>query len=198
MAKLLRIDSSALGTGASFSRQLTGEFAELWLQRHPDGEVIARDLANTALAPITANWIAAARYGQGDPSVLDLSEELIAELEQADEYVIGVPTYNLSIPAVLKLWIDQVVRAGRTFSYAGGKPKGLLAGKKATFLIASGGVYEQNHVEPYLRALFGFIGVTDVHFIYAAGTAKANTGVPRDIILQPARTSLQAAATMGV
>jgi FMN-dependent NADH-azoreductase len=197
MATLLRIDSSALGDGASFSRELTGEYAGLWQNNHPGGTVITRDLAATELRPVNSAWIAAARQGKGDPSVLALSDQLIAELQAADEYVIGVAMYNFSIPAVLKLWIDQVVRGGKTFSYEGGKPAGLLLGKKATILVASGGVYEQNFIEPYLRALFGFIGVSDVRFLYASGTAKANFGVGRDAILQPARASLRA-ATMGV
>jgi len=91
--------------------------------------------------------------------------------------------HNFSIPSTLKLWIDQVARAGKTFSYGADGPKGLLTGKKATLLIASGGVYAQgtameslNFVTPYLRAVFGFIGVTDVTIIAAEGTAQLMTG----------------------
>src|SRR5207248_4592148 len=108
---------------------------------------------------------------------LELSDTLLAELAAAEEYVIGVPMHNFSVPSVLKLWIDQIARVGRTFSYANGTPKGLLVGKKATFIIATGGKYDAqtqmasfNFVEPYLRSVFGFLGVTDTTFLTAGGT----------------------------
>ena len=204
MATLLRIDSSPLGSDASFSRQLTTEFVQQWQRVHVDGKVVTRDLVTTKLQPLSAEWIGAAYSPEGSLSlpqqeVLALSNQLIAELESADEYVIGVAMHNFSIPAVLKLWIDQVVRAGKTFSYANGTPAGLLRSKKATIFIASGGVYDQgtpmavmNFVEPYLRSLFGFIGVTDVNFINASGTGKLQYGVDRQTILQPALASIHA------
>jgi FMN-dependent NADH-azoreductase len=98
---------------------------------------------------------------------------------------------------VLKLWIAQIVRAGKTFSYQNGAPEGLMRGKKATFVVSSGGVYDQgtpmavmNFVEPYLQSLFGFLGVTDASFINAGGTARARFGVDRETILQPALESI--------
>jgi len=204
MPTLLRIDSSPLGSDASFSRQLTTEFVQHWQRVHQDGKLITRDLVTTKLQPLSAEWIGAAYTPQAALSprqheVLGLSNELIAELETADEYVIGVAMHNFSIPAVLKLWIDQVARAGKTFSYANGTPAGLLRNKKATFFLASGGVYDQgtpmavmNFVEPYLRSLFGFMGVTDVSFINAGGTGKLQYGVDRQTILQPALASIHA------
>ena len=204
MATLLRIDSSPLGSDASFSRQLTTEFVQEWQRVHPDGKVVTRDLITTKLPLLSAEWIGAAYTPEGrlSPSqqeVLAVSNQLIAELESADEYVIGVAMHNFSIPAVLKLWIDQIARVGKTFSYANGAPAGLLRNKKATFFIASGGVYDQgtpmavmNFVEPYLRSLFAFIGVTDVSFINAGGTGKLQYGVDRQTILQPALASIHA------
>ncbi len=107
--------------------------------------------------------------------------------------------HNFSIPSSLKLWIDQIARAGKTFSYESGAPAGLLIGKKATIMEATGGVYEHgtpmaalNHIEPYLRSVLGFLGVKDVTFINAAGTARARAGVDRAIILQPALESIRA------
>jgi FMN-dependent NADH-azoreductase len=107
--------------------------------------------------------------------------------------------YNFSIPAVLKLWIDQIVRLGQTVAYENGAPVGLLRNKKATFLVASGGVYDQgtpmavlNFVEPYLRSIFGFLGVAEIRFINAGGTAQAQYGVDRKTILQPAIASIHA------
>jgi FMN-dependent NADH-azoreductase len=202
MPTLLRIDSSPLAEGASFSRHLTGEFVEHWKRTHPEGNVITRDVAATALSPVDAEWIGAvytpkpnltARQHQ----ILALSNELIGELKAADQYVIGVAMHNFSVPGALKLWIDQVARAGETFSYEGGVPAGLLQNKKATFLVASGGVYEKgspafgmNFIEPYLRSLFAFIGVTDSTFISASGTARQRFGVDRQTILQPALASI--------
>jgi FMN-dependent NADH-azoreductase len=204
MTTLLRIDSSPLGDGASFSRQLTTEFVHQWQQSHPGGKIITRDLAATKLTPVNSEWIGAAHTPEANLTprqleVLGISNELIAELQAADEYVLGVSMHNFSIPSVLKLWIDQVVRAGKTFSYDSGSPVGLLGGKKTTFLVASGGVYDPgtptsalNFVEPYLRSLFGFIGVTDARFINASGTARQRYGVDRETILQAPLASIHA------
>lgn len=202
MATLLRIDSSPLAEGASFSRQLTAEFVDRWKRTHPDGKILTRDIASTGLSPVDAEWIGAAHTPQPSLTprqhgVLALSNELIAELKAADEYVIGVAMHNFSIPAGLKLWIDQIARAGETFSYEGGVPAGLLQNKKATFLVATGGVYDKgspafalNFVEPYLRSLFTFIGVKDTNFINVSGTARQRFGVDRVTILQPALASI--------
>src|SRR5580658_5386913 len=141
MPTLLRVDSSPFPGEASFSRQLTSEFVAQWRESHPVGRVIARDLAQTSLAPVNAGWIAAvytpdANRTPDQSALLATSDELIAELQAADEYVFGVSMHNFSIPSSLKLWIDQIARVGKTFSYEGGKPAGLLRGKKATFLVA--------------------------------------------------------------
>ena len=196
MSTLLHIDSSPL-YGRSVSRQLTGAFVNEWKSSHLDGTIIDRDLNATALSPITAEWVGAdytpaeARTPQ-QKELLAVSDLLLAELEQADEYVIGVPMHNFGVPSVLKLWIDQIARVGRTFSYGSGIPKGLLTGKKATFLIATGGIYDVqtqmasfNFVEPYLRSVFGFLGVTNATFLTAGGTAALNQGLDRDAFLAP-------------
>src|ERR1017187_8283500 len=104
MATLLRLDSSPLGSEASFSRQLAAEFVQEWQHRHPDGKVITRDLAATDLRPVSAAWIGAAYTPEGSLTarqreILATSDELIAELKAADEYVIGVPMHNFSIPS---------------------------------------------------------------------------------------------------
>jgi FMN-dependent NADH-azoreductase len=204
MSTLLRVDSSPFPGEASFSRQLTSEFVAQWRDSHPDGRVMERDLAKTALEPVNAEWVVASHTLESNRTpeqnaALTTSDQLIAELQAADEYVFGVSMHNFSIPSSLKLWIDQVARAGKTFSYEGGAPAGLLRGKKATFLVATGGVYEQgtpmaamNHIEPYLRSVFGFMGVKDVTFINAGGTARARFGVDRTTILQPALDSIRA------
>jgi len=202
MPTLLQIDSSPL-YGRSVSRQLTGAFVTQWKTSHPDGRVIDRDLNATSIPPVTAEWVGAAYTPEGartpqQKEALALSETLLAELEQADEYVFGVPMHNFSVPSILKLWIDQIARVGRTFSYANGTPKGLLTGKKATFIIATGGMYDAqtrmasfNFVEPYLRSVFGFLGVTDATFLTAGGTAALNQGKDRDAFLAPHLQAVQ-------
>src|ERR1700728_2609251 len=108
MSTLLRVDSSPLDGGASFSRQLTGEFVEQWREINPRGRVTTRDLAATKLPLVSADWIGAVHSPEGSltreqQEVLAVSGELIAELEAADEYVFGVAMHNFFIPSVLKL-----------------------------------------------------------------------------------------------
>jgi FMN-dependent NADH-azoreductase len=196
MPKLLHVNSSPL-YGHSVSRQLSDAFVEQWKSSHPDGIVLDRDVTSTIIPTINAAWVGAV-YTPADSltsdqkELLALSDSLLAELDQADEYVFGVPMHNFGVPSALKLWIDQICRVGKTFSYADGTPKGLLIGKKATFIIATGGVYDAqtqmasyNFVEPYLRALFGFLGVTDATFLTAGGTMALNYGKDRETFLAP-------------
>src|SRR6202140_5768683 len=202
MSTLLHLDSSPL-YGRSVSRELTAAFVTQWKAAHPDGKVIDRDLNATAMPPINAEWVGAVytpekgRTPQQE-ELPALSDFLPAELEQADEYVIGVPMHNFGVPSVLKLWIDQIARVGRAFSYGEAGPKGLLIGKKATFIIATGGIYDAqtqmasfNFVEPYLRSVFGFLGVTDATFLTAGGTSVLNHGHDRNAFLAPHLQSVQ-------
>jgi FMN-dependent NADH-azoreductase len=202
MPTLLHLDSSPLES--SISRELTREFVKTWQNSHPDGTVIYRDLAANPPKPVDTAWI----YSSFTPeasrtpeqkAALAPSDEMIAELLRADEYVIGVAMHNFSIPSVLKLWIDQVVRSGHTFESG---PQGLLHGKKATILAASGGVYAagtpasaMNFIDPYLKTIFGFIGVTDVKFVTADGAAQVMTGaVDRETFLKPTLETVRAVA----
>src|ERR1700748_612846 len=109
MATLLHIDSSPI-YGKSVSRQLSGAFVDRWKSRHPGATVIDRDLNATSIPPIFADWVAAAYSPEEartpqQKKLLELSDALLAELEQADEYIIGAPMHNFGVPAVLKLWI---------------------------------------------------------------------------------------------
>lgn len=197
MPTLLRVNSSPMFQ-ASVSRQLTDEFVERWRALHPDGRVISRDLNQIQLPPVTAQWVAAAYTPEENRSpeqkqTLELSDTLIEELETADEYVIGLPMHNFSVPSTAKLWIDLIARPGKTFSYADGQAKGLLPGKKATFIVASGGKFDAgtayasfNFVEPYVRTVFAFLGVRDTTFINVGGTTALKYGqVNRETFLQP-------------
>ena len=205
MPTLLHLDSSPLDS--SISRELTREFVKTWKTAHPDGSVIYRDVAAHKAQPIDAKWIGAAYTPEesltaGQKEELAFSEELIGELQKADEYVFGVAMHNFSIPATLKLWIDQIARRGRTFSYGANGPEGLLKGKKATILAASGGAYEAgtpmgsfNFADPYLKTVLSFLGVTDVTVVNAGGAAQVMMGaVDRDTFLKPALERVRSAA----
>jgi FMN-dependent NADH-azoreductase len=205
MPTLLHLDTSPLET--SVSRELAREFVATWKTANPNGTVIYRDLAALTPAPINQAWVHAA-YTPVDSrtpeqkALLAPSEELIQELEAADEIVIGVPMHNFSIPSTLKLWIDQIARAGRTFSYDANGPKGLLQNKKATLLVASGGVYSPespaaalNFVDPYLKAVLGFLGITDVRILSVGGVSQLMTGaIDRGTLLGPALEQIRTSA----
>lgn len=205
MLTLLHLDSSPLAS--SISRELTAEFVNTWTAAHPDGTVIHRDLTLNPPTPIDAQWITAnfSPETQRSPeqrALLTLSDQLIAELKQADEYVFGVAMHNFSIPSTLKLWIDQIARAGHTFSYGPDGPQGLLQDKKATIIIATGGTYEPgtplgglNFVEPYLKAVLGFLGITNIEFVTAGGAAQLMSGkLDRQTFLKPSIERIRAIA----
>lgn len=189
MPTLLHISVSPRGS-YSISRRLSDASVQAWKDRNPGGRVIERDLARTNLTFVDLDWIASAytppeRHNEIHKKALALSDELISELVEADEIILGTPMYNFAIPAALKAWVDHIVRAGKTFRYTAGKPEGLLAGKNKEVLaiVTSGG----SHVEgsglsaldyevPYLRFIFGFIGITEMRFIQAGGTAGVVQG----------------------
>ena len=184
MKTLLHIDSSPRG-GRSHSRQLTAHYAQAWQGAHPDGKVVHRELGITPLPLVSETWIAAAFSNPADhtpeqQAAIAVSNELIDELFAADELLIGAPMYNFSVPAALKAWIDQVVRAGRTFDPA--TYAGLVTGKKATVITTRGGAgygpgEAMAHLDaevPYLKLILGSLGITDVAVIYADNTSAAD------------------------
>ena len=204
MPNLLQLDSSPLGD-ASISRALSRQFVQDWKAANPSGKIVTRDLTTESLPPVTAAWLAANFTPEDSRTsaqkhLLRTSDELIAELHWGDVLVFGVPMHNFSIPAVLKLWIDQIVRRGKTFDYTENGLVGLLTNKEAHVLVASGGVYEAgtpaaglNFVEPYLRAIFKFVGITDVRFLWAGGTAGIMRGqMDRETLLQPHMAAIRA------
>jgi len=180
MTKLLVVETSPRGDH-SISRNLTRRFIANWQDTHPDGEVVIRDLMETDLPFVNAPWLQAYftppdRQSPEMKAVLQLSDTLVAELMAADHLVIATPVYNYNVPAALKAWVDHIVRKGMTLGHDG---QGLLTGKKATVLMASGGVYaegspiqDRDIATQYLRLILQVIGITDVTFV-AAGAAKA-------------------------
>ena len=189
MPTLLHISASPRGS-SSISRQLSDAAVEAWKQRNPGGRIIGRDLAKTNLTFIDLDWIAGAyappeTYNESHKKALAISDVLVSELVEADEIILGTPMYNFAIPAALKAWVDHVVRAGKTFRYTAAGPEGLLArkNKKLLAIIASGGSYVEgsgltglDYEVPYLRFIFGFIGITDVRFVQAGGTGGVAQG----------------------
>ncbi len=179
--KILQIITSTNGEN-SFSNQLSNAIIEKLSASHSDTEVKTLDLTKTPLPYLTNSHISAVytpleAHTPEQTAVLKYSDDAIKNLLEADSIVIGVPLYNFGIPAVLKGWIDQVARAGKTFSYADGSPKGLVTNKKVYLSIASGAIFSEgpyksyDFSESYLRAVLGFLGMTDVTTFRVEGTA---------------------------
>lgn len=176
MTNILVINSSALGEN-SVSHGLTREFVRELQARNPQAAVYSRDVGSTPLPHVTPASVGALRAAapatDAERDARGLSDMLIGEVEAADLLVIGSPMYNLGIAATLKGWFDHILRAGRTFRYTAAGPEGLLRGKRAIVIETRGGLYSEgpgvamDAQEPHLRALLGFIGITDVTFVRA-------------------------------
>lgn len=165
---VLQIDSSARLSGST-SRTLTAQIAEKLA-----GKIIRRDLTQ-AIPQIDETWVnanftPADQRTDAQKQALALSDGLIAEIHAADTLVIGVPIYNFGVPTALKAWVDQVARAGVTFKYTENGPQGLLEGKNAIIVVASGGTAAESDIDfatGYMRHIMGFIGITDVTVVAA-------------------------------
>ena len=192
MAKILRIDSSSRTQG-SHSRELADYFQTTWLKHHPQDEVIVRDIIQTPILHITESTITGFYTPKEHLSsqlsqAIALSDELVDELQSADTLLLSVPMYNFSVPSALKAWIDQIVRIGRTFAYDGTNFTGLVTVKQAYVICAYGssgfGVGEPlaglNFLEPYLKQLFGFLGIKNVSFFNLEGTTADEATVARN------------------
>ena len=166
--KLLHIDSSALGAN-SVTRELSAAIAGRWRESFPDIQVDYRDLDAAPLPHLTGGSLAQADAAEAADAARTLELFLAA-----DVIVIGAPMYNFSIPSTLKAWIDRIAVAGRTFKYTETGPVGLAGGKKVIVASGRGGIHTgapSDFQEPYLRQLFGFLGIDDVEFVRAEGVA---------------------------
>lgn len=169
------LEISASGRRAdSVSRMLTRDLIDALDSRHNQTIVRRRDLADGMElideSWITANFTDAADRSDAQRERLAVSDTLVAELKEADVIVIGAPIYNFGVPAALKAWIDMIARARLTFRYTENGPEGLLQGKTAYIVIASGGVPVDSPVDfatPFLRQALRFVGVTDIEVIAA-------------------------------
>lgn len=173
MSKTLFITSSLFGD-QSKSREIALEMLAVLRDADPKLEIVRRDVnALSHLSGDTLQALATSLENRSErqAEMVRLADELIEEVEDADTIVIAAPMYNFSISSPLKAWIDHLARAGRTFRYAALGPEGLLKGKKVFVIASRGGSYAgaakaMDFQEPYLRAMLGFLGLTDVSFIH--------------------------------
>ncbi|HGF5120651.1 FMN-dependent NADH-azoreductase [Vibrio parahaemolyticus] len=169
MSRVLALKSSILGD-YSQSNKLVEDF----IKNVDQDKLTVRDLAANPLPVLDFAVATALRatedLSQEQQAVVDLSDTLIEEVKAADTLVIAAPMYNFTIPTQLKNWIDLIARAGVTFKYTENGVQGLIEGKKAIVVTTRGGIHKDSptdNVTPYLRTILGFVGITDVEFVYA-------------------------------
>lgn len=183
--KLLQIDSSLNGEH-SISRKLTQRITEQWVATHPSTKVEYLDLAVEAPNHFSANAMAFRNPAFDDETNAviqkenEVSEQLVTQFLAADVIVVAAPFYNFTIPSQLKAWIDRVLQPRRTFQYTENGVEGLATGKKVIIASSRGGFYSTSeqgqaleHQESYLKVVFGFVGINDVHVVRAEGVATA-------------------------
>lgn len=205
--KLLHIDSSPLG-GNSVSRQLSARIVAQWQAVHPGTSVDRLDLAVDTPSHLDLNSLGF-RLGPKAEGLTDVqrrenevSERLVSQFLAADVVVVGAPMYNFSVPTQLKAWIDRIAQAGRTFAYTEKGPKGLAGAKTVIIASSRGGMYSTNpalaaieHQESYLKAIFGFVGITDVRVVRAEGVAMGEAA--KQQALDAAQVQIEAAVDAG-
>ena len=178
MATLLIVNSSPRSN--SVSRKLTRQFAEDWKAQRPNATIIERDLSDGTIPYLSEAWIEAAYTSESQRTpaqreLLAMSDSLIDEIMAADVILLGIPMHNYSVPASFKAWIDQIARAGKTFSYGDHGAKGLIPShKKVVAVLSRGGLYTAEGPQgvmdfqvSYLRQVLALVGLTDVTFIHA-------------------------------
>ena len=168
--KLLQIDSSVLGE-RSVTRQLTAAIVARWQAEVRGLQVEVLDLERAPLGPLTGA-ILGGQDALGAARAVAVLEQFLA----ADVVVVGAPMYNFGPPSELKAWIDRIAVAGKTFRYTEQGPVGLAGGKRVVLALAAGGPHQgqpTDFVEPYLRQVFGFLGVTDIETVRADGVSMS-------------------------
>jgi len=196
--RILQIKSSVFNGNGQSSR-LADEFVALLREQHPEAKLIQRDLVADPVPHLDGARAGAlfAKPEERTPeqqAVIAYSDALIEELRRADVLVLGLPMYNFGVPSQLKAWFDHIARAGVTFKYTEKGAVGLLTGKKAYVFAARGGVYGDNDAQTqFVRQFLGFLGITDVEFVYAEGLAISSESRNNSLIAAQAR-SLRLAA----
>ncbi|MBD3887471.1 FMN-dependent NADH-azoreductase [Phormidium tenue FACHB-886] len=204
MTHILHLDSSPRGE-RSISRTLAKQFILDWKTAHPDDTVTYRDIGHYPVPFVTEAWIAGAFTPSGQHSsesaeAIQISDELVNEFLAADRYVFSVPMYNFNIPANFKAYVDQIVRVGRTFTVDEAGYKGLVHNRKMLVIAAQGGTYPEGSSAhsydmqtPYIQLIFGFMGISDIEFVYADNLMTG--GEVRDQAIANAQSTLKAAAS---
>lgn len=185
---ILQVNASARSEG-SISTQLANDIVSRLLDAHPEATHTLRDLARHPLPVIDESALGALFTAESERSdaqaaLVAQHDAAIAEIQAADVVVIGAPMYNFGVTVQLKSWIDAIARARVTFRYTENGPEGLLKGKKVYVALSRGGLFKGSPNDtqvPYLRAVLGFLGLTDVEFIYAEGLGMGEDAVAKAI-----------------
>ena len=173
--KNILVVNSSLNSEAGNSSKLVANYLDKLVGK--DVKLDLLDLNEAQLPHLTQQEMAAwmtspEERTQAQTELAAISDALLSRLEEADEVVIGLPMYNLGVPSTFKAWIDRLARAGKSFKYTETGPVGLIADKPVTVLAARGGVYAGTDYDtqtPYIRHIFGLMGITSVNFVYAEG-----------------------------
>jgi len=197
--KILQINASARSEGSNSTRIADAIVAKL-KAAHPEAVLELRDLARDPHPMLDeealgALFTAPAKRSPAQAARVALDDAVIAQLQSADAIVLGVPMYNFGTPVQLKAWIDAIARAGVTFRYTESGPQGLVTGKKAYVALARGGMYRGTPADtqvPYLKSVLGFLGMTNIEFVYAEGLAMGQEAAAK--ALEDAHTQIEALA----
>jgi FMN-dependent NADH-azoreductase len=196
MKTLLLLHTSLQGP-ASLSSSLANDYVLQWRASNQGGRVVSRDLATNPVPHLTAERFAAFTTDADERNaeqraIAAYSDQLISELQEADEILIALPMHNFGIPSTLKAYIDHVARAGITFRYTSSGPVGLLTGKRAILFATRGGKYAGTPLDTqtdYMTMVLAFLGIEDTQFVYAEGTAMGDESLNASI--QSARQTIR-------
>jgi FMN-dependent NADH-azoreductase len=197
--KILQINASARSEGSNSTRVADAIVAKL-KSAHPEAVLELRDLARNPHPMLDeealgALFTAPAERSAAQAARVALDDAVIAQLQSADAIVLGVPMYNFGTPVQLKAWIDAIARVGVTFRYTESGPQGLVTGKKVYVALARGGQYRGTPADtqvPYLKSVLGFLGMTDIEFVYAEGLAMGQESATKGF--DDARAQIEALA----
>ena len=195
MATLLRLDTS-LFSEKGVSTQLSDKLVSNLREENTNLKVIHRNFAEQAIPHLDGEWLQALmtsseKRNENQQAKVDFSDQLIAELQEADTVVIGLPMYNFSIPSMLKAWFDHIARAGTTFKYTSTGSEGLLGDKKVILVTTRGGIHKDQASDtqiPFVKTFLGFIGLNNIDIIYAEGLNMGDN--MRDTAIESAREAI--------
>ena len=202
MGSLLFVTSSLMGE-KSRSRQVAADYVAIARAANPGVTVVERHLTPDTIPHLGMDALAG--FGAApdarspaQTAAVAFADAIIEEVEAADTIVLAAPMYNFSVPSTLKAWLDHVARAGRTFKYTANGPEGQLKGKRVIVVVSRGGFYTgdspfkgMDFQEPYLRAVLGFLGITDVSFVQVEGQ-----GIGPDVAAKGLAAARAAIATL--